>query len=220
MLCVGVAISNNITGTYKDPLDRCLVSNQTMGYIDPTYYLDPLTKKHYLIWKEDGNGANPPVPTHIYLHQLARDGLSFIGDRISILVNNPSSWEGPLVEAPWVILRGSYYYLFYSGNGYATTLYAIGVARARRIEGPWEKYEKGNPIVKSDGWWSGPGHCSVLQVGGQSGGSWFMVYHSWKVNEVGGNYDRYLVQDVLEWNEEGWPVMKGNGPSHGQQPVP
>jgi hypothetical protein len=56
VLCVGAAYSASILGPYKD-IGRPLVRNATMGNIDPTYFYLPQTKEHYLIWKEDANGA-------------------------------------------------------------------------------------------------------------------------------------------------------------------
>ena len=53
-----------------------------------------------------------------------------------------------------------WYTLFYSGNAYNTPHYAIGVARAQAITGPWETNPK-NPILQS-----APG-MTVLVVSGR-----------------------------------------------------
>jgi phage-related protein len=71
----------------------------------------------------DGNGANPPEKyTPIWAVEVTADGLEIISNRVEILKNDPTSWEGILVEGPWMIYQYGYYYLFYSANGYASTL--------------------------------------------------------------------------------------------------
>ncbi len=49
---------------------------------------------------------------------MSDNGLSVVGDKTQ-LITNTLSWEGPLVEAPWLIHVNGTYYLFYSANGYA-----------------------------------------------------------------------------------------------------
>ncbi len=69
------------------------------------------------------------------------------------ILSNTLSWEGALVEGQWMIQQGGYYYLFYSGNGYASTSYGVGVARATSPLGP---FTKGAKILGSKGSWAGP----------------------------------------------------------------
>jgi hypothetical protein len=111
MLCVGAAFSKgDILGPYID-IGEPLYRNASVGNIDPTYFEDPVLG-NFLIWKEDGNGRIPPEKyTPIWAQQLSEDGLSFYpgSQKVDILQNDPNSWEGPLVEAPWMISRGGMY---------------------------------------------------------------------------------------------------------------
>jgi hypothetical protein len=69
----------------------------------------------YLFWKEDANGLNPPKNyTPIWVRQLTSDGLHFVGTQVMVLQNDPTSWEGGLVEAPWVVYIYDWglYYIF------------------------------------------------------------------------------------------------------------
>lgn len=116
---------------------------------------------NYLIWKDDGNGKNPQEPTQIWAAKLNNRGTKVVGQWVP-LIKNDLPWEGPLVEAPWIFQHGSYYYLFYSGNGYCGNLYAVGVARSKNPLGPYEKSPQ--PIRVSDSKFIGPGHCSVLKT--------------------------------------------------------
>lgn len=168
------------------------------------------------------------------------------------------------IEAPWIILIGKYYYLFYSANVYGTSArkkkkkmfisplldtpsYAIGVARASAVLGPYEK-NPANPIVQSNSEFSGPGnfiffiffffftsftsppqtllsshittgHCSVLALN-NSTGPYVLLYHSWIAGQVGGDYGRMLMLDTFIINDEGWPELQGGSPSFLPTPIP
>ena len=66
----------------------------------------------------------------MYIRELRADGLGFASGSspVQILVNDPATWEGGVVEAPWLVKRDGTYYLFYSGNVYDHR-YRTGVAR-------------------------------------------------------------------------------------------
>lgn len=103
MLCIGAALSKDVLGPYVD-LGFPLIHNTSVGMIDPHYFEDPVSGLSYLFWKEDANGLNPPRnDTPIWVRQLSEDGLHFVGPQKCVLRNDPTTWEGPLVEAPWVI---------------------------------------------------------------------------------------------------------------------
>eukprot|EP01118_Nematostelium_gracile_P017444 TRINITY_DN744_c0_g1_i1.p1 TRINITY_DN744_c0_g1~~TRINITY_DN744_c0_g1_i1.p1 ORF type:complete len:328 (-),score=72.21 TRINITY_DN744_c0_g1_i1:130-1113(-) len=216
VLCIGAATAPSVTGPFTD-IGQPLVNNHTMGMIDPTYYND--NGVGYLIWKEDGNGANPPEKyTPIWLRPLNPDGLSFTDTpKMEILHNDPGSWEGPLVEAPWVIYENNYYYLFYSANGYAGPAYGVGVARSKSITGPYTKWSR-NPIVHSNQAWSGPGHCSVVQIAGTK--DYMMIYHSWVAGHILGQWPRVMLMDQVLWTNDQWPYIDMFSPSNSTLPVP
>jgi len=224
-LCVGVAQSTgNILGPYVD-IGKPLIRNSTVGMIDPTYFYDDVTNSGYVFWKEDGNGRNPPEKyTPIWAQPVTSDGLKLIGSRSFILQNDPSSWEGILVEGPWVIKAYDSYYLFYSANMYATPLYAVGVAKSPAILGPYKKYPQ-NPIIHSDSHWSGPGHCAVVRFANETNPhDYFMMYHSWVAGHVNpGVSPRVLMLDQIIWephNDDMWPTVVSNVPSFGPTPLP
>jgi len=218
VLCVGVAYSTKIFGPYTD-IGAPLVRNESVGNIDPHYFFD--SGIGYLFWKEDGNGKVPPEKyTPIWAQPLTSNGLQFTGSKVLVLKNDPNSWEGPLVEGPWVMKTNNSYYLFYSANGYASPNYAVGVARSNSLLGPYTKWSK-NPILHSNSHWSGPGHCTVIEVVNSNG--YAMLYHSWAVNEVGGNYSRLLMMDAVQWDTSdniGWPYIQNFSPSYVPTPVP
>eukprot|EP00047_Mylnosiga_fluctuans_P007812 m.4994 g.4994 ORF g.4994 m.4994 type:complete len:333 (-) comp1962_c0_seq1:54-1052(-) len=214
MLSVGAAVSRKgVAGPYED-IGQELVTTTHMGMIDPTFYSENGT--NYLIWKADANDpAHCPqmnCPTQIYLSPLDTSGTRVLLPEAQwvVLINQSQPWEGPLVEAPWIIKNGGFYYLFYSGNGYNSPKYAIGVARARSLYGPWSKYGN-NPVMHTGtNPFYGPGHCSVLQVGG----AWWFVYHAWNNDGSGRN----VLLDEITFTPDGWPAVRS--PSVQPQPAP
>ena len=217
MLSVGAAVSSNdIAGPYID-IGHELVTSLRFGMIDPTFFYDNGT--NYLIWKEDANDpAHCPsrkCPTQIYLSPLDSTGTKLLlpEGRWVVLLNQTQAWEGPLVEAPWIIRTNAYYYLFYSGNGYNSPSYALGVARARALQGPWEKNPR-NPIVMTGlGSFYGPGHCSVMSDGT---GEWWYVYHAWNKDGSGRN----VMLDKVVFGSDHWPVRSSPSTSPGPGPAP
>jgi arabinan endo-1,5-alpha-L-arabinosidase len=204
-LSIGAATATDPLGPYTD-IGAPLVQEPGMGAIDANYF-EAADGTPYLLWKIDGNAAGKPTP--IYGQKLAADGLSLTGTRTE-LITNDLAWEGAVVEGPWVIREGDYYYLFYSGNSYANQTYAVGVARATNPMGPYTK--RGNPILTSNARWVGPGHCSVVRG---PRGDWQMVYHAWPEPRDSG---RLMLVDPIRW-VDGWPTMPQT-PSLRSVPMP
>ncbi|HPY16328.1 MAG: Beta-xylosidase [Deltaproteobacteria bacterium ADurb.Bin207] len=207
-LSIGAATASAALGPYKD-IGKPLLNNPSMGLIDATHYEDP-QGKHYLLWKEDGNAVGKPTP--IYGQELASNGLSLVGSPVK-LITNDMAWEGALVEGPWLIDHGGYYYLFYSANGYASASYGVSVARASSPLGPYKKAPA--PLLRTAGAWAGPGHGSILTT--PRGETWH-IYHSWQAGHVGKDPGRVVLIDRVFWDGD-WPTMLG-APSSVSLPPP
>ncbi len=203
--CVGAATAPHPLGPFED-VGAPIFSNPDVGLIDVTYFRDPRTDRSWLAWKEDSNALRGSVPTSLILQEVAADGLTPIGAPTTIL-RNDAPWEGALVEAPSFIHQGGYYYLFYSANAFFDDRYAVGVARARRIEGPYEK-NPANPILRSDDRFSGPGHQFLIE---HEPGEWTMFYHARDKSTK--RKARLLMSDPVKWTRDGWPSIQGGVPS-------
>ena len=166
---IGTATASNAIGPFTAQ-NTPLVHDPNPGVIDVHEFEAP-DGTRYLLWKVDGNAVGAPTP--IKIQRLAANGLSLTGTPTTIL-SNTLSWEGAVVEGPWMIFEGGFYYLFYSANGYASSAYAIGVARSASPTGPFTKAPQ--PILVTGGGFSGPGHGSVVRG---PGGEWVHVFHSW-----------------------------------------
>jgi beta-xylosidase len=210
-LCVAVATAPRPQGPYTDhgPL-VC----QEVGSIDPFPVTDE-NGQRYLLWKEDGNSVSKPTP--IWAQRLSPDGTKLLGERRE-LIHNDQPWEkhptlpyGNLVEGPSVVRHGGWFYLFYSGNFCCGREcdYALGVARSRRLLGPWEK-NPNNPILAGNDNWKCPGHGTVIA---DARGRFFLLYHAYQPKDfvyVG----RQALLDEVAFGADGWPAINnGHGPS-------
>jgi beta-xylosidase len=198
-LCVAVASASKPAGPYTDhgPL-VC----QEAGSIDAMPITDEKGQR-YLVWKEDGNSRKLPTP--LWAQPLSEDGLKLTGDPVE-LFRNDRPWEGQLVEGPFLLRRDGYFYMFYSGAGCCGRAcnYALGVARAKALLGPWEK-NPANPILAGNEEWICPGHGSIVSG---PGGRTFLLYHAYHPKEsifVG----RQGMLDEVTWGKDGWPSING-----------
>jgi GH43 family beta-xylosidase len=211
-LCLGTAHAETITGPWIESAGPLLT--HPSGVIDATFFEDEGVP--YLLYKIDGNAHGQPTPIHI--RQLAPDGLSFApgSTQVQVLVNDPGTWEGGVVEGPWMVKRGGFYYLFYSGNVYDHR-YRTGVARSTSLTGPYQKH--GPPILTNNERWVGPGHGSVLEIEGMH----YFVYHAWS-NAGDGTHvqaqGRHGLVDRIEWGDDDWPRIHDGSPSRSLQPWP
>jgi xylan 1,4-beta-xylosidase len=203
-LCVAVATADKPQGPYTDhgPL-VC----QELGSIDAVATFDEHGEL-YLLWKEDGNSQNKPTP--LWAQKLSDDGLRLVGEKVEVL-RNDAPWEGHVVEGPFVARRNGYFYLFYSGKGCCGRGcdYALGVARAKKLLGPYEK-SPANPILKDNEHWRCPGHGSIVT---DQQGRDFLLYHAYDVRDFV-YVARQGLLDEIKWGADGWPVINdGKGPS-------
>ena len=224
-LCLAVATSDRPEGPFRD-IGRPLQCGSGFVNIDPMAYDDPATGKRLLYW---GSGFGP-----IKVQELAPDRLSFAPrsapiDLIPVVKSeNPDEYQR-LIEGAWVIRRGGYYYLFYSGDNCCgpKAHYAVMVARSRSATGPFETLAAatGAPssvILERRGNWLAPGHNSVVED--EAGNHW-MLYHAVDIrrprakpeNDV--NTRRVMLIDRIVWRD-GWPRIEGDGPSSGPRPAP
>jgi beta-xylosidase len=197
-LSVAVATAPQATGPYTD--HGPLVS-QHAGSIDGMAFSDQQGGR-WLVWKEDGNSRNQPTP--IWLQRLTDDGLKLTGERRQILTND-AEWEAHVIEGPFVFFLDGWYYIFYAGGACCGQEcgYSVGVARARKLEDPWEKYAN-NPILTHSQQFLCPGHGSVVQD--QDHRYWFL-YHAYAA-DTGIFTGREIMLDEVIWQNDGWPEIK------------
>ncbi|HEY1403878.1 MAG TPA: family 43 glycosylhydrolase [Pyrinomonadaceae bacterium] len=205
-LCVAVASAAEPQGPYTD--HGTLVC-QEVGSIDAVATVDE-SGDVYLLWKEDGNSRGEPTP--LWAQKLSADGTKLVGSRKELFRNNPTTWEGGVVEGSFVVRRGEWFYMFYSGNACCGRRcnYALGVARARKLLGPWEK-NPANPILAENNVWQCPGHGSIVT---SKQGKDYLLYHAYRKSDVAFHIGREALLDEIKWEANGWPsINAGRGPS-------
>ena len=209
-LCLAVATATRPEGPFTD-IGRPMQCGAGFVNIDPMAYDDPATGKRLLYW---GSGFGP-----IKVQELAADRISFVPgskpiDLVPVVKSEDPDEYQRLVEGAWVVRRGGYYYLFYSGDNCCgpKAHYAVMVARARSATGPFETRaaaigSASSVILEKSALWNAPGHNAI--VTDRHGTDW-IVYHAVDVrrprskptDEV--NTRRVMLVDRLLW-EDGWP---------------
>lgn len=171
--CVGVAVSvgTDPVGPYIPQENPFACHLDQGGAIDPSGFLDK-DGSRYVVYKIDGNsvghggdcnnGVPPLVPTPIMLQKVADDAITPVGDAVQILDRDES--DGPLVEAPNLILKDGTYFLFYSTHCFTDPKYDVRYAIASSITGPYTK--TGVQLVKTgDYGLTSPGGGTVCGCG-------------------------------------------------------
>ena len=136
--------------------------------------------------------------------------ISSTDTKLYSLASRPRSAELPgAIEAPAIVRRGGYYYLFVSFDfccrGVNST-YNIRVGRSKQVTGPYldrdnkDMMDGGGTLVLSGGKrWRGPGHCAVLRdQGGDK-----LVYHAYDADARGASTLRIA---AISW-EGDWPTV-------------
>ena len=114
------------------------------------------------------------------------------------------------IEAPYIIQKGDYYYLFASWGlccrGENST-YKVVVGRSEDITGPYLDKEDqpmrlggGSLVVEGNERWAGVGHNSVLTMDGTD----HLVFHGYDGDNDGRS--RLWIQEI-QWGPFGWPSV-------------
>ncbi|KAM5342555.1 hypothetical protein ACJ41O_013521 [Fusarium nematophilum] len=171
--CIGVARSRNSTGPYSMDPEPLICPRDEGGAIDPAGFLDETNGQRYIVYKVDGNALNNGSPTPLRLQRVsAKDGSTLIGDPVTVM-DRVSADDGPLVEAPnLVLLPDGRYLLFFSSHMYTDDAYDVKYAVADEIGGPYVRGAA--PFLKTPAMGlRGPGGGTSAE-----GGDW-MVFHAW-----------------------------------------
>lgn len=205
---IGVATADSPEGPFTD--HGCLINGKEIGVrnsIDQ-FYIEEDGKK-YMFWGSF-NG--------IYVTELTEDGLAVKRN----MDGNPLLLKkvcGSKFEATCIYKKGNYYYLFASVGSCCDGLnstYRTVVGRSKDLLGPYLDDKGGDMlqnnfklVVNKNNVWVGPGHNSIL-IKDDEGTEW-MLYHSYRVDNI--TKGRVVLLDRLQWDDKGWPYIKGIEPS-------
>lgn len=122
-----------------------------------------------------------------------------------------ASRGGGAIEAPFIVRRCGYYYLFVSFDSCcrgADSTYELRVGRSVTVQGPYED-RAGTPLLEGGGTlllqgageWVGPGHNAVLFDGSRA----YNIYHTYAASTGAA---RLRIAELV-WDAEGWPLSGG-----------
>ncbi|RED22527.1 glycosyl hydrolase family 43 [Flavobacterium cutihirudinis] len=202
---VGVAVSDNPTGPFKDS-GKAIVSTRPEGIkdgqeIDPDVFTDPKTGKSYLYW---GN-------MYMAVAELNPDMVSLKPGSTKVIAVNDSYREGT-----YVIYRNGKYYFFWSEDDTRSPNYKVRYGISNSPSGPVEIPEN-NIVIQGlpNLGIHATGHNSVLQIPNKD--EWYITYHRFsyptgiKMGDAGG-FHREVCMDKLEFNADG--TIKQVTPTH------
>ncbi|UZJ53176.1 hypothetical protein CBS101457_002496 [Exobasidium rhododendri] len=206
VMCIATAYSpKSPFGPFAFVGDGPIVSQGYQGgTIDPQPFNDPVSKKNYLIFKNDGN-HNQTAQTRIWIQELSPDGLRVIDEPVSIL-QPTESWHKNLIEAPYLVYHApsKHYVLFFSSGFYGNEEYATGYAVSDKLFGPYKPEKKAFLGTDEKRKIRGPGGISVIENGPE--GNWMIAFHA---HDKKGGGQRVLCVHRLEWTHDGKPILAG-----------
>jgi hypothetical protein len=188
-----VSHADSIDGPWSEPSEIGFY-----GMIDPGFIADQQGNRYLF--------QNMGLLVH-----LTPDGLHAVGDVMHVYDGwpYPKEWsvECFCLEAPKPFYRQGYYYLSSAqgGTGGPSTAHMGVVARARKLEGPWENSPY-NPVIRTwskDEAWVRQGHGTFID---DIEGNWWFVYTGYE-----NGYEFMGKQAMLlpvEWTGDGWPRVK------------
>jgi arabinan endo-1,5-alpha-L-arabinosidase len=200
--CIGHATRASLTeGDWTDH-ENAFCSNQpgqndNYNAIDPNVVLDPAGSP----WLAFGS-----FWSGVKLIRLDLNGERTGSDLVAL-----ASRGGGAIEAPFLVRRCGFYYLFVSFDACcqgADSTYNTRVGRSRELLGPYLD-RNGTPMLEGGGTlvlaaggdWVGPGHNAILIDGTRA----YNVYHAYAAS----NGASQLRISELVWDTEGWPISGG-----------
>ncbi|KAK2056292.1 carbohydrate binding module [Colletotrichum caudatum] len=186
-MAIGVAVSDSITGPYRDALGKPLVDNNE---IDPTVFIDD-NGQAYLYW------GNPNL-SYVLLNQ---DMISYSGpvNRVTLTpqgfgtrtsgatAQRPAAFE----EGPWFYKRGSTYYMVYAANCCSED---IRYSTSPSPTGPWTY----RGLVMATAGSSFTNHPGIVDFQGKS----YFFYHNGAL-PGGGGYARSVAVEQFTYGSDG-----------------
>lgn len=230
---IGLATSSSPTGPFvadNTPVveptpNPCCGSTSRRDTIDPALATDDVSGKQYIFYGSYYGG--------IAARQLSADGKT-TDPATTTQITTDNRYE-----APFIVKHAGYYYLFASATNCCNgplTGYSVFAGRSTNVLGPYTDREGvsmldtragGTPVISMNGnRFVGPGHNAVYtDFSGQD----YFLYHAVDLNKP---YfapttafptltRRPLMQDPLDWDSQGWPMVRGGyWASDTPQPAP
>jgi hypothetical protein len=197
--CLGRATSSSPNGPFTDTTTAPVLCQSMLGgSIDPDIFTTT-GGQSYLVWKSDGNSIGQA--TQLWSEPM--DANFNLDGTPTPLLSADQAWQGGIIEGPDMVQVGNSYDLFYSGNVWSTSNYAVGFATCASPIGPCTD-SPDNPVLTSAPGMSGPGSVSIFT---SSSGQLMMAFNAWPgaVRYLYGGYRAVYLADLFF--EDGVPVI-------------
>ncbi|MFV0289553.1 MAG: family 43 glycosylhydrolase [Mangrovibacterium sp.] len=183
---IGVAVSDNPAGPFKDALGKplitkadCFASSHGWCCIDPAIYTDS-DGTSWIFW---GN-------RECYYAKLKDNMIELDGEIKQVHLKDENGLNN-FTEAPWIHKNEDTYYLSYASGFPETIVYAT----AKNIEGPWQYGGLLNEVAGN----SNTNHQSIINFKGD----WYFMYHTGALQHGGSSYSRSVCSEFLQHKKNG-----------------
>jgi arabinan endo-1,5-alpha-L-arabinosidase len=178
--------------------------NDRFNAIDPNLFIDH-EGRHWLSWGSFWDGL-------MMARIDPRTGKRLDSRKLLHLAGRPvAPGEPSAIEAPFIVSRGDYYYLFASFDfccrGAKSTYFTV-CGRSRKVTGPYVDASGrpmteggGSVVIQGDERFKGTGHNAFLREGDRD----YLVYHAYDVENAG---KPALRISQIDWTPDGWPRAK------------
>lgn len=185
---IGVAVSKNPEGPFKDLLGKPLINENHNGAqpIDQFVFRNK-DGEYYMFYGGWG---------HCNMVHLKKDFtglLPFDNNEIYKEITPQGYVEGPLM-----FMRNNKYYLMWSEGGWTGPDYRVAYAIADSITGPFKRI--GTVLQQDPKIATGAGHNSLFHIAATN--DWYIVYHRRPLGETDGNH-RVVCIDKMQFNKDG-----------------
>lgn len=204
-----IGLATNRTLDQADPafgwVDRGLVvqsrQHDRHNAIDPNLFVDR-EGRHWLSWGSFWDGLKMTRIDPATGKRLGDDPL------LSLAWRPVARGEPSAIEAPFIVARGDYYYLFASFDFCcrgAKSTYFVVCGRSREVTGPYVDVNGrsmmeggGSIVIQGDARFKGTGHNAFLRDGERD----YLVYHAYDTENTG---TPCLRISPIHWTTDGWP---------------
>ena len=196
---IGVATTRDIRQGFTD---HGILIEWTTEAIDAFVVEDE--GKLFVTWKAYGLDKGKAI--EILGAELAPDGLRVTGKAFTMLTAERSTWEAGGAEGQAIFKRGRYFYMTYSGNACCgpNCNYQVGLARAEKLQGPWEKFAH-NPVLVSDETWKCPGHGTVVTT---PDNRYFYLHHAYNGTDFTFTGRQGVLSELVWDAKTQWPEFR------------
>lgn len=216
--CIGLAVNKTLDPTSPDfkwedkgKVIQSVPGRDMWNAIDPNQ-IDDENGNHWLVFGSFWNGMKLVKLNKDLTAPAQPEEWHTVAARPRDFAIADTAAGDAAVEAPFIIKKDKYYYLFvswdYCCRGEKSN-YKVVVGRSEKLIGPYMDKKGvlmtqngGSLVVEGDNReWFGAGHNSTYYMDGK----YYILYHGYDAKDKG---KPKLIIDELLWDSEGWPSIK------------